>query len=331
MSANAVTAPPVLKATNETIRRAAESLRAGRLVVFPTETVYGLGGDATNGDAVAAIFAAKKRPSFNPLISHFSDMENAMIHGYFGELAIRLASAFWPGPLTLVVPKAKNSNIAQLTTAGLKTVAIRVPAHPVAQALLKEVGLPLAAPSANVSGRISPTRAEHVAGLSGDFVDMVLDGGPCDIGLESTIVFCTEGAVTLLRPGGISPDDLEEALGQKIALSSQIEDTDTPQSPGQLKSHYAPNNPLRLNVRQVLPGEGLLAFGKEMPVSSDKAAFTLNLSPTGNLHEAAANLFDHLLQLDARNISGIAVLPIPEAGLGIAINDRLRRAAAPRD
>lgn len=331
MAAEARTKIPVLKASDENIRRAGAALRAGRLVVFPTETVYGLGGDATNAVAVASIFAAKGRPIFNPLISHVPDVQSAAEFGVFDDQAMALAEAFWPGPLTLIVPRAKNAAVAQLTTAGLETIAIRVPAHPIARALLKEAGLPLAAPSANVSGRISPTRADHVTDLKGDNVEMILDGGACEIGLESTILYCAAGNPRLLRPGGISRDKLETILKQKIAISDKNETGKNVLSPGQLASHYAPNSAVRLNATAVQPGEALLAFGAALPDGIDNATIVYNLSSSGNLNEAAANLFDHLHKLDRGKNSTIAVIPIPETGLGIAINDRLRRAAAPRE
>ncbi len=321
---------PVAPATDENIRRAAMALRAGRLVVFPTETVYGLGGDATNADAVAGIFAAKGRPSFNPLISHVPNFQSALKFGSFDEQATALAKAFWPGPLTLVVPRAPNSPIAQLTTAGLDTIALRVPAHPVARALLEETGLPLAAPSANISGRISPTKAVHARGLESEKIEMILDGGTCEIGLESTIVLCAGGNPRLLRPGGVSRGQVQAILGQKIQNSPNKAEK-TVISPGQLESHYAPDAEIRINVTHTKPGEGLLAFGPTQPEGSDAAEIVLNLSLTGNLDEAAANLFDYLHRMDIKKIAAIAVMPIPETGLGIAINDRLRRAAAPRE
>lgn len=329
MSTDEQAKPAKATVSGDSIRRAAQALRAGRLVVFPTETVYGLGGDATNGDAVASIYAAKGRPNFNPLISHVSNIDKAAELGVFNDAATALATAFWPGPLTLVVPRTENSPIAQLTTAGLDTIAIRVPVHPVAQALLKEAGIPLAAPSANVSGRISPTRAEHVTGLMGENVAMILDGGPCEVGLESTIVLCVDGGPRVLRPGGISQESLEAIIGK--SLSADVEPEDQVIAPGQLVSHYAPNALLRLNATRVEPGEGLLAFGANLPANADHANATCNLSISGDLLEAGANLFDCLHELDRANLATIAVMPIPETGLGIAINDRLRRAAAPRD
>jgi L-threonylcarbamoyladenylate synthase len=300
------------------ITRAAELLRAGALVAFPTETVYGLGADATNDRAVAGIFAAKGRPSFNPLIVHVPDLKSALKIAVFDDMALTLAEAFWPGALTLVLPQRPDAGIAPLVSAGLPTIALRVPDHPLAQALLRACDTPIAAPSANPSGRISPTTAAHVAaGLSGK-IAAILEGGPCPVGLESTIV-TTQPHPTLLRPGGLSSDALEGLLGQKLAHRNTKVALN---APGQMASHYAPKASLRLNANRCEKDELLLGFGS---VEAD-----LNLSPSGNLIEAAANLFSHLHQLDAMN-KPIAVSPIPQTGLGRAINDRLRRAAAPRD
>lgn len=300
------------------ITRAAELLRAGALVAFPTETVYGLGADATNDRAVAGIFAAKGRPSFNPLIVHVPDLKSALKIAVFDDMALTLAEAFWPGALTLVLPQRPDAGIAPLVSAGLPTIALRVPDHPLAQALLRACDTPIAAPSANPSGRISPTTAAHVAaGLSGK-IAAILEGGPCPVGLESTIV-TTQPHPTLLRPGGLSIDAIEGLLGQKLAHRNTKVALN---APGQMASHYAPKASLRLNANRCEKDELLLGFGS---VEAD-----LNLSPSGNLIEAAANLFSHLHQLDAMN-KPIAVSPIPQTGLGRAINDRLRRAAAPRD
>ena len=299
------------------IRRAAEFLTSGSLVAFPTETVYGLGADATNATAVAAIFEAKQRPSFNPLIVHVPNVEFARSIVQWTETAQILADSFWPGPLTMVLPLKRGHNIASLVTAGLDTLAIRIPSHPAAQALLSAFGGPVAAPSANPSGRISPTTADHViAGLNGR-IAAVIDAGPCQVGLESTIIGLANEP-TLLRPGGIATEDIEQALGTALVHSGN---GTTPTSPGQLASHYAPSAAVRLNARDKRGDEVLLGFG---PMHCD-----LNLSETGDLAEAAANLFDFLHQLDATG-KPIAVAPIPDHGLGIAINDRLRRAAAPR-
>ncbi|MCM2561561.1 L-threonylcarbamoyladenylate synthase [Lutimaribacter sp. EGI FJ00015] len=300
------------------IVRAAELLSEGRLVALPTETVYGLAGDARCDHAVARIFDAKGRPSFNPLIVHLPDATGAARFVQWTKRAQALADAFWPGPLTLVLPLKYEHGLSPLVTAGLDTVALRVPAHPLAQAVLRAFGGPVAAPSANPSGRISPTTAAHVlAGLDGR-IDAVMDGGACTVGVESTIVGLS-GAPTLLRPGGIAPADIEAALGVPLALHDGAAIT----APGQLGSHYAPGARVRLEVTQAQPGEVLIGFGA---MECD-----LNLSPGGDLVEAAANLFHHLHAADRAEISGIAVAPVPETGLGLAINDRLRRAAAPRD
>jgi len=308
-----------------TIAQAARLILAGELVAFPTETVYGLGGDATNERAVAAIFEAKGRPQFNPLISHVLDAGEARRLVRWNETADKLAARFWPGPLTLVLPRAKDSPIALLATAGLDTVAVRAPAHALAQALIRAVGRPLAAPSANRSGAVSPTRAEHVAESLGERVKMILDGGPCVVGLESTVLDLTTAPPTLLRPGGATREAIEAVIGP-IALSDAIPSGNSARkSPGQLESHYAPGRPVRLNASTVAADEGLLAFGPDGPSG---ALLTLNLSPRGELAEAAANLFAMLRALDRPDIGRIAVMPIPQTGLGLAINDRLRRAAA---
>jgi L-threonylcarbamoyladenylate synthase len=307
------------------IAQAARLILEGGLVAFPTETVYGLGGDATNERAVAAIFEAKGRPHFNPLISHVLDAGEARRLVRWNQTADKLAARFWPGPLTLVLPRAKDSPIALLATAGLDTVAVRAPAHPLAQALIRAVGRPLAAPSANRSGAVSPTRAEHVAESLGDRVKMILDGGPCAVGLESTVLDLTTDAPTLLRPGGATREAIEAVIGP-IALSDAIPSGESPRkSPGQLESHYAPARPVRLGATTVAADEGLLAFGPDVPAG---ARVTLNLSRAGELAEAAANLFAMLRALDRPDIDCIVVMPIPETGLGLAINDRLRRAAA---
>ncbi|MCK0171672.1 L-threonylcarbamoyladenylate synthase [Aliiroseovarius sp. S1123] len=301
------------------IARAAELLRTGALVSFPTETVYGLGANATDDRAVARIFEAKGRPHFNPLIVHLPSVDAVTDYAELSGVARDLAMAFWPGPLTLVLPLKPDGPLSALVSAGLPTVAIRVPAHPLAHQLLEAAGVPVAAPSANPSGRISPSTAQHVLdGLSGR-IEAVLDGGPCGVGLESTIVGL-DPEPTLLRPGGLPVEALEAALGGPLASRAQDEAIN---APGQLQSHYAPNARMRLNAENVAPGERLLGFG---PVEA-----ALNLSPSGDLVEAAANLFGYLHKLDADGDAPIAVSPIPDHGLGRAINDRLRRAAAPRD
>lgn len=301
-------------------------LRAGRLVAFPTETVYGLGGDATNETAVARIFAAKGRPRFNPLIVHVADLASAARLGTFTPQARALAAAFWPGPLTLVLQRPEGCRVAELASAGLTTLALRVPAHETAQALLQSADRPLAAPSANRSGRISATSAAHVAEDLGGSVGMILDAGPTRHGLESTVIDASTDAIVLLRPGAIAVDALEAELGKRIVRAGAA--GNKPLSPGQLESHYAPQAILRLDAVDVQPDEALLAFGPAVPAT---AGPSLNLSPRGDLVEAAANLFAYLRTLDKSGARAIAVMPIPATGLGDAINDRLRRAAAPRD
>ncbi len=315
---------PVVKPSPETIADAERRLRAGELVAFPTETVYGLGADATNGRAVAAIFATKGRPSFNPLIIHVPNISAAERLGAFNATAHTIAAAHWPGPLTLVVPRSPNCPVSELATAGLNSIAIRIPSHPVAHALLAAAARPIAAPSANLSGRISPTTAEHVAADLGRDL-LILDGGAPVVGLESTVVDVTSSDAIILRPGGVTREALEATLGRAIAVSTG--DAHAPTAPGQLASHYAPRARVRLNATHLEQGEALLAFGDHVPPHSGP---TLNLSPTGDLIEAAANLFAFLRILDASGAASIAVMPIPDTGLGLAINDRLRRAAAAR-
>lgn len=313
-------------ATTQSIALAAAHLRAGELVAFPTETVYGLGADATNGLAVAAIFEAKGRPRFNPLIVHVSDLAAADVLIEMSNAARRLARSFWPGPLTIVARRRMPSPIADLVTAGLDSLAVRVPAHPIAQSLLRQTGRPLAAPSANRSGHVSPTTAQHVAQDLGDRIAMILDGGPAPLGLESTVVDVTAQVPVLLRPGAIPREEVEHALGASLA-EPVAEDAMRPASPGRLASHYAPHARLRLGATDVYEGEALLALGPQPLAHSGPF---VNLSPTGDLREAAARLFAALRELDATGAPTIAVMPIPETGLGEAINDRLRRAAAPR-
>jgi L-threonylcarbamoyladenylate synthase len=311
------------------VATAAQVLTAGGLVAFPTETVYGLGADAGNGVAVAQLYEAKGRPAFNPLISHVADIAAARRLGHFDAAATRLAERFWPGPLTLVLPKAPDCPVAELATAGLDTIAVRVPDHAVARDLLKAVGKPVVAPSANRSGHLSPTTAQHVLADLGGRIDLILDGGPTLVGVESTIVACL-GEPMLLRPGGLSRADIERTLGQPLAEHRAAAEADAPIAPGQFASHYAPHARLRLEARSVDAGEALLTFGATLPAGADRAARTLNLSSRGDLIEAAANLFSHLRMLDAARPSAIAVMPVPHEGLGEAINDRLARAAAPR-
>ncbi len=300
------------------IAQAADLLRQGLLVAFPTETVYGLGGDARNGEAVAGIYAAKGRPSFNPLIAHVASVEAAQRFVEWSDQADKLARAFWPGPLTLVLPLRAGHGVSSLVTAGLDTLAVRVPAHPSARALLSAFDGPVAAPSANPSGQISPTTAEHVRAGLGGRIAAILDDGPCGVGVESTIVGLA-GDPALLRPGGVALEQIEAVLKARLHFHKP---GDTLTAPGQLQSHYAPDAPVRLNAGETQGDEVLLGFGQ---VDCD-----LNLSPDGDLTEAAANLFAALHSL---NDTGrpIAVSPIPDHGLGAAINDRLRRAAAPRD
>ncbi len=302
---------------------AAGILRDGGLVAFPTETVYGLGADATDDKAVAAIFEAKGRPRFNPLIVHFADGEAAAGEVAFDTRARALAQAFWPGPLSLVLARARGCRVSLLCSAGLATLAVRVPKHGVGQALLRAVGRPLAAPSANPSGALSPTTAAHVAESLGDKAPLILDGGPCPVGLESTVLDLSGADPVLLRPGGVTAEALEPFVGRVLRAD---QDTDI-KSPGMLTSHYAPDRPLRLDATDVGPDEALLAFG---PAPLAGAARTVNLSRTGDPVEAAAGLFAALRALDRPELAAIAVMPIPQAGLGAAINDRLRRAAAPR-
>jgi len=305
----------ILTASAQDLDRAAAHLAAGRLVAFPTETVYGLGADAGNDTAVAQIFAVKGRPSFNPLIVHLPDLDAVKDLVLWSDDAQALAEAYWPGPLTLVLPKRAGAPISKLVSAGLDTLAVRLPAAPVAQALLRTVGRPIAAPSANRSGQISPTRAPHVTADLGGRIAAVVDGGPCSVGLESTILGLA-GAPTLLRPGGITREALVHILGRPLAARHE---RDAISAPGQLASHYAPRARVRLNAVDFEDGEARLGFG---PVDCD-----LNLSEGEDLTEAAANLFDHLHRLDATGPEIIAVSPVPHLGLGVAINDRLSRAA----
>jgi L-threonylcarbamoyladenylate synthase len=314
----------IVPPSSDNIAHAARLLRDGRLVAFPTETVYGLGADATSDAAVAAIFTAKGRPRFNPLIVHVPDLAAAEAIAVFDGRPREAARHFWPGPLTLVLRRRGECGISLLASAGLDTIAVRAPAHPVAQALLRATGRPLAAPSANSSGHISPTEAAHVAAELGGRVALILDGGSCAVGLESTVLDLTGQTPALLRAGGTTLEVLREVLGP---IAQGANDPAAPRSPGQLASHYAPRLTLRLNAVAARPGEALLAFGPHPP--SDFAEM-LNLSPSGDLAEAAANFFAMLRRLDRPEFTGIAAMPIPDEGLGRAINDRLRRAAAPR-
>lgn len=311
--------------TADRVEDAARALRAGELVAFPTETVYGLGGDATDGLAVARIFEAKGRPRFNPLIVHVPSIATARTLAAFDARAERLAERFWPGPLSLVLPRTTRCPVSLLASAGLDTLAVRMPAHRLALALLRAAGRPLAAPSANRSGRLSPTSAADVmAELDGRLAG-VLDGGRCPIGIESTVLDLCGAQATILRPGAVSREALEELLGPVATAGAT---SDAPRSPGMLESHYAPERPLRLEARDARSGEALLALG---PAPAPDGFLEVRwLSRSGDLTEAAANLFATLRALDRPEFAGIAVMPVPEQGLGVAINDRLRRAAAPR-
>lgn len=316
------------------LARAARLLADGMLVAFPTETVYGLGADGRNGGAVAALYAAKGRPSFNPLIAHAASLGEAGREGMLGPEAMRLAEAFWPGPLTLVVPRRRAGTVCDLARAGLDTVGLRVPAHPVAQELLSLCGFPVVAPSANLSGRISPTRAEDVLCDLDGAIAAVIMGGATAVGVESTILACLGGPPRLLRPGGVPREAIENLLGQPLGGSQPLacagEAAGRPLAPGGLLSHYAPRARVRLDVAEILPGEALLTFAAFQPAGYGRARAVLDLSPGGDLAEAAANLFGYLRRLDASGAETIAVAPIPGRGLGEAILDRLRRAAAER-
>jgi L-threonylcarbamoyladenylate synthase len=299
---------------------------------MPTETVYGLAGDATDSLAVASIFEAKGRPTFNPLIAHVADIEEAMRHGVFDDRALRLAEAFWPGPLTLVLPHRDGSPISELARAGLATVALRVPSHPVARALIRAAARPLAAPSANRSGRVSPTAASHVHAELGSSVAMILDGGPCDIGVESTVVACVGGSMELLRPGGVTRDEVLRVSGidpdRDAMAAPHDENPSRPRSPGMMLAHYAPLAILQMNVLEPGPNDAILNFGSRKFAQGTAKGPTIDLSPSGDLRQAASRLFAALRELDEQGPAVISVVPIPDKGLGEAINDRLRRAAA---
>lgn len=304
----------------ESIAEAVKRLKAGELVAFPTETVYGLGADAHNDTAVASIFEAKGRPQFNPLIAHIADKSWVEDFAVMTDIAKQLIEHFWPAPLTLVMKRAEKCPISYLVSAGLDTVAVRMPAHPAAREIIKAFGRPIAAPSANISGTISPTTAKHVSEGLGKKVPLILDGGACSVGLESTVLDVRGDIPVLLRAGGLTVEEIEKAIGMKIVFSEN--NPEAPRSPGQLLSHYAPSLPVRLNASKAREGEAFLGFGK-----AENA--TLNLSPNGDLKEAAANLFSYMRALDNKQHTGIAVMPIPMTGLGLAINDRLKRAAYP--
>jgi len=322
----------ILPAGEAAVAAAVRVLAEGGLVAFPTETVYGLGADATNPAAVARIYQAKGRPAFNPLIAHVGDIAAARQIARFDAAATALAEACWPGPLTLVLPKTPNCAVADLATAGLETVAIRLPAHPVARDILRAFGGPVVAPSANISGHVSPTTAAHVQSDLTGRIDLIVDGGPVAVGVESTIVGCFDEPM-LLRPGGVPRAEIERVLGRALrqAPTDAESDSGQPLAPGMLASHYAPRARVRLNAQRLEPGEALLAFGLGAISGIDAAAVVMNLSERGDLAEAAANLFGHLRALDGKGVGTIAVMPIPNDGLGEAINDRLRRAAVGRE
>jgi L-threonylcarbamoyladenylate synthase len=310
---------------------AATCLAAGGLVAFPTETVYGLGADATNATAVAKLYEAKGRPSFNPLIAHVPDLLAAERLAVFDQAARRLAAKFWPGPLTLVLKKRAGCAVAELATAGLDSIAVRVPSHEVARDIIRKLGRPVVAPSANRSGHVSPTIAQHVLDDLGGRIDLIIDGGPTHVGVESTIVALLDRPL-LLRPGGVPRDDIRIVLGtdlEDVPVSGM--DPDVLIAPGMMASHYAPRTKLRLNATSVNAGEAVLAFGPNLPPGAERAVSVLNLSPAGDLVEAAANLFSDLRTLDSADATAIAVMRVPMEGLGEAINDRLARAAAPKD
>jgi L-threonylcarbamoyladenylate synthase len=311
--------------SDDVITEGAQLLKNGECVVIPTETVYGLAADATNGAAVAKIFDIKGRPTFNPLISHFYSINHVMEYVGLNDDARGLAAAFWPGPMTLIVNRLTDCRLNNLTTAGLKTVAVRVPSHATAQKIIKAVGLPLAAPSANKSGEVSPTSATHVLESLGDKSPLIIADGSSVVGLESTVIDCTGDKAIILRPGAITADQCADVLGYDIEID--LGNHDKPKSPGQLLKHYAPRTPVRLKAYDVQNDEVLLAFGSTKFISVDKAVKVLNLSEDGDLHQAASNLFSYLRQLDNVRASSIAVMDIPKNGIGLAINDRLKRAA----
>jgi len=323
---------PILPANEAAVASAARCLAQGGLIAFPTETVYGLGADAANPAAIARLYQAKGRPAFNPLIAHVGDLAGGQKIARFDATATALAQAFWPGPLTLVLPKLRDCPVADLATAGLDTVAVRVPAHPVAKAILRAFGGPVVAPSANLSGHVSPTTAEHVHHDLAGRIDLIIDGGAVAVGVESTIVGCFE-APMLLRPGGLPRAEIERVLGRALVQPPDDADNDSgqPLAPGMLASHYAPRTRVRLNAERIEAGEALLAFGPGLVTGVETAAAVMNLSARGDLTEAAANLFGYLRTLDTRGARAIAVMPVPHHGLGEAINDRLHRAAVDRD
>lgn len=323
----------ILVSSPDNIARAAELLRGGDLVAFPTETVYGLGANATDGKAIAKIYEAKGRPSFNPLISHGSSLDMLLGEAEFDDRALSLADKFWPGPLTIILPRSKTGKISDLACAGLPTIALRIPAHKIALDIIEAAGVPIAAPSANASGTLSPTAPHHVLSSLGGKIGMIMAGGATQYGLESTVVDLSGQDVVIVRAGAITAEDIADCLGCPVTY--ELEATDKPRSPGQLLRHYAPNKPIRLRAVDVEQGEALLAFGstKFMGIRGGGKAsdipddLKMNLSETGDLLEAAANLFSYLRILDGSDASQIAVMDIPNVGIGIAINDRLKRAA----
>lgn len=323
----------ILQATDINIAKAAQHIKAGGLVAFPTETVYGLGANALSGSAVAKIFEAKGRPSFNPLITHFLNAEDVESHAHLSEDAVKLAHYFWPGALTMTLPRKVDCELSDLVSAGLPSVACRVPAQKIARQLIRQAGVPIAAPSANASGSISPTAPFHVMDSLGGKLEIILAGGTCEIGLESTVVDMSGDRAVVLRPGSVTPEELSNVLGYEVGID--LGDHDKPKSPGQLLKHYAPSIPVRLNAVDLEKGEALLAFGSDkfMGIKGGGAAKNLpdsarmNLSEEGDLYEAASNLFAMLRKLDRKEHKAIAVMAVPNTGIGIAINDRLRRAA----
>jgi L-threonylcarbamoyladenylate synthase len=329
---NVALTTPILAASEAAVADAARCLRDGRLVAFPTETVYGLGADASNAAAIARLYEAKGRPMFNPLIAHLSDLEAARRIADFDAQATLLAEVFWPGPLTLVLPKAPGCPVADLATAGLDTIAVRVPAHPVARQILRAFGGPVVAPSANLSGHVSPTTAAHVQNDLEGRIDLIVDGGAVEVGVESTIVGCFDIPM-LLRPGGVPRGEIERVLGRALLQPPDESNSDSgqPLAPGMLASHYAPRTKVRLNADRLEAGEALLAFGPHAISGIEATSAVMNLSAHGDLTEAAANLFGYLRALDAGGARAIAVMPVPHHGLGEAINDRLRRAAVGRE
>ncbi len=311
----------IYNSENNTIDLAGKQILLGKVIAFPTETVYGLGADATNGKAVEKIYKIKKRPKNNPLIIHVNTIENALNFGIFNKNALKIARKFWPGPLTLVLPSVKNTAISDFVTSGLGTIAIRIPKNEIARKLIKIVKKPIAAPSANISGKLSPTLAKHVYENFGNNVDMIIDGGACQLGIESTVIYCSNDIISILRPGIIIKEEVEEVINKKIENNIKNKEVI---SPGVLKNHYSPKLPIKINVTSASPEEALLTFGKSWPKGSKT---TLNLSINSDLKEAAANLFSMLNKLDKSGAKNIAVTKIPNKGIGIAINDKLKRAS----